>query len=68
VLAGSAEPVDRGRIRRRGRVGVDAEVLDHAVLELLDAQALLGTGHLIAMHRVGEAFHLSAQLAQVRTD
>ena len=41
--------------------GVDAELLDRLGLELLDAQPLLGAGHLVAVHGVGQLAQLGLQ-------
>ena len=45
-------------------IGLDPELLDDATLDLLDAQPLLRSSYLVAMHRVGEALHLLAELTQ----
>ena len=47
-------------------VGVEAELLERALLELLDAHPLLGAGHLVAVHRVDQLVVLRRELAQRR--
>ena len=45
-------------------VGVEAELLERALLELLDAHPLLGAGHLVAVHGVDQLVVLAGQVAQ----
>ena len=49
-------------------VGVEAELLERALLELLDAHPLLGAGHLVAVHRVDQLVVLAGQVAQPAAD
>ena len=46
------------------RVGVEAELLEGALLELLDPHLLLGAGHLVAVHGVDQLVVLAGQVAQ----
>ena len=46
------------------RVGVEPELLERALLELLDAHPLLGPGHLVAVHGVDQLVELLGQVAQ----
>ena len=45
-------------------LGVEAELLERALLELLDAHPLLGAGHLVAVHGVDQLVELAAEVAQ----
>ena len=45
-------------------VGVEAELLERALLELLDPHPLLGAGHLVAVHGVDQLVVLAGQVAQ----
>ena len=50
------------------RLGVEAELLERPLLELLDPHPLLGAGHLVAVHGVDQLVVLAAELAQPATD
>ena len=50
------------------RVGVEPELVERALLELLDAHPLLGAGHLVAVHGVDQLVVLRAEVAQPRAD
>ena len=49
-------------------VGVEAELLERALLELLDPHPLLGAGHLVAVHGVDQLVVLAGQVAQPGPD
>ena len=49
-------------------VDVHAELLERALLELLDAHPLLGAGHLVAVHGVDQLVVLAAQVAHRGAD
>ena len=49
-------------------VGVEAELLERALLELLDPHLLLGAGHLVAVHGVDQLVVLTGQVAQPGAD
>ena len=61
----SGEGDERGRavvVDQAG--GVEAELLQRALLELLDAHLLLGAGHLVAVDGADELVVLAAEVAQ----
>ena len=49
-------------------VSVEAQLLEDALLELLDLHPLLGTGQLVAVHRVDELVEFAAEVAQSGPD
>ena len=49
-------------------VAVEAELLERALLELLDPHPLLGAGHLVAVDGVDELVVLAGQVAQPGAD
>ena len=57
-----------GAVVRDQRVGVEPELLQRALLELLDAHPLLGAGHLVAVHGVDQLVVLAAEVAQPGAD
>ena len=61
---GRPGPAGRGRSRSTSTVGVEPELLERALLELLDPHLLLGAGHLVAVHRVDQLVVLAGQVAQ----
>ena len=65
---GERAPAGRARSRLTRPVGVEAELLERLLLELLDAHLLLGAGHLVAVHRADQLVVLAGQLAQRRPD
>ena len=51
-------PAGRAVLRDQ-RLGLDAELLQRLLLQRLDPQPLLGAGHLVAVHAVGEPLQLA---------
>ncbi len=45
-------------------LGVEAELVEGALLELLDAHPLLGAGHLVAVHRADQLVVLAPEVAE----
>ena len=46
-------------------VGVEAELVERPLLELLDPHPLLGAGHLVAVHGVDQLVEVAAQVAHL---
>ena len=57
-----------GSVVPHERVGVEAELLEGPLLQLLDPHPLLGPGHLVAVDRVDQLVVLAAEVAQPAAD